>query len=145
MMDLSTDEVHNLGKSLILVGRDLRDGKSPNIDETTLRILIGLADQFPEAPKKHFGPAAKTDELMELILKWLREGEAIPTGYDHPGIMNAITKLRRNGQIFNEGTHRKPRWRLTTPEEQERLAEETREKRRKYDREKQKRAGVKNG
>jgi hypothetical protein len=123
----------DLGRSLIVLGRKLRDGVDPEISDETLAALFSLAPNLPMPKDPKPGRQAKTDSIMELILEWVKNGEPIPKGTDHQAIQNALTKLRRNGQIINVGRVRKAKWRITTPEEQEQIANDVRERRREYD------------
>jgi len=133
-MNQSLKEKQELGRSLIVIGRKLRDGIDPEVSEETLDALRALIPDLPKAEEPTGGRQPKVDELMELILGWVRDGETIPTGTGHKAIQNALTKLRRNGQILNEGSVQKPKWRVTTLDEKFRLAKEVRERRKEYDR-----------
>lgn len=132
-MNLTLKEKHDLGRSLIVLGRKLRDGVDPEVSEETLNLLFSLAPHLPKAEDPKAGRQPKVDGLMELILGRVRDGEHIPSGPNNKANQNALIKLRRNGQIFNEGSVRNPKWRLTTLEERSRIAKEVRERRKEYD------------
>jgi hypothetical protein len=126
-------EKQDLGRALIVLGRKLRDGVDPEVSSETLNTLLSLMSDLPEPEGPQFVRQPKVDGLMELILEWIRNGDPVPTGSDHKTIQNALTKLRRNGQILNIGTARIPKWRLTTPDEQKQIAKEVRDRRKEYD------------
>jgi hypothetical protein len=132
-MKLTLKEKHDLGRSLIALGRKLRDGFDPEVNEEVLNVLFSLAPNLPKAEEPKVGPKPKVDSLMELILGWVRDGEHIPSGPNNKANQNALIKLRRNGQIFNEGSVRNPKWRLTTTKEQARISKEVRERRKEND------------
>lgn len=130
---ITLKEKQDLGRSLIILGRKLRDGVDPEVSSETLNALRSLMSDLPKAEEPKFVRQPKVDGLMDLILEWIRNDEPIPTGSEHKAIQNALTKLRRNGQIINDGTVRNAKWRLTTSEEQERISKEVRERRKIYD------------
>lgn len=50
------------------------------------------------------------DEIEENLFNKIKNGQQIPTGSNDKNIMNALTRLRRNGYIKNFGTRSKPEW-----------------------------------
>lgn len=133
-MKLTIKEKKELGRSLIVLGRTLRDGVDPEISEEALSHILSLAPHLPKAEEPQQVRQPKVDGLMELIFGWVRDGEPIPSGAHNKSVQNALTKLRRNGQIVNDGSVRSPKWRITTPGEQAQIANEVRERRKEYDR-----------
>jgi hypothetical protein len=132
-MNLTLKEKQELGRSLIVLGRKLRDGVNPEVSEETLTALFSLAPTLPKADAPKFIRQPKTDDMMHTVLGWIRDGVPLPTGSERKAISNALIKLRRNGQIVNDGSVRSAKWRITTPEEQERIAKQIREQRKEYD------------
>ena len=132
-LNLTLKEKHDLGRSLIALGRKLRDGVDPEVNEETLTVLFSLAPNLPKAEEPKSGRQPKMDSLMELILGRVRDGQHVPSGPNNKANQNALIKLRRNGQIFNAGSVRNPKWRLTTPKEQARISKEVRDRRKECD------------
>lgn len=132
-MNLTLKEKQELGRSLIALGRKLRDGVNPEVSEETLTTLFSLAPTLPKADEPKFIRQPKTDDMMHTVLGWIRDGVPLPTGSERKAISNALIKLRRNGQIVNDGSVRNAKWRITTPEEQEQIAKQIREQRKEYD------------
>lgn len=133
---MTSPDLEDVGRALIRLGRRIRDNKETGLTPDTLALFIELSSQIPDQIEDH--PDKWTEEkdpLGALILNWVRTGEAIPPGTASKDITNALTRLRRNGYIVNDGTRKDPRWRTTSSEEQRKIQLSGRQRRNNYEKE----------
>jgi hypothetical protein len=108
-------EMYEAGKAFVRLGLKLKNGVDTGLDPETLAFMITVSKSIPE-PSEKTGPpkwSEEKDPVGALILKWIKNGDPVPTGQSKD-IRNALTRLRRNGFIENIGTRKDPMWSLTT-------------------------------
>jgi hypothetical protein len=136
------NEMDEIGNAFIRLGWAIKNNRDTDIDPEVLAELLRLAPRIPKVART--GPpkwSEEKDPLGAMILRWIRTGEDdIPTGAVDKDTSNALTRLRRNGLIKNEGTRASPIWRLTTEDEQKEILEAGQLKRKHDDAERQKRS-----
>lgn len=126
-----TEDISDIGNAFIRLGLAIKEDKETGLDDETLARLLEFAPILIAA-KPPLGPppwSEEKDPISALILKWIRNGQTIPTGADSKDIRNTLTRLRRNGVIVNRGTRPNPKWCLTTDEERAQITEELRVRR----------------